>query len=118
MLCPRTSRGTRKKLRAAVRAIYGKEVTENDLAGTGFTLADYPDAAAELWPDNLLAANAFIAISTQWRTGYSGATGLDYNVIPSVFRLIGIPRLEWADTFECVRVMEAEAMTVMAEQRD
>lgn len=76
------------------------------------------DTAAEVWPDNVAAVNVFIAMDTQWRTGFGGATGLDYNVLPSVFRLAGIPRKEWPDTFECVRVMEAEAMKVMGESRD
>lgn len=79
---------------------------------------DLDDASVDIWPDNLTAANVFISITTQWRTGFGGATGLDYNVLPPVFRLLGVPRAQWADTFECVRVMEAEAMRVMAEQRE
>lgn len=81
------------------------------------TLADLDDNAADIWPENLAAVNVFIALSTQWRVGMSGATGLDYNAIPPVLRLVGIPRKEWADTFECVRVMEAEAMKIMGESR-
>jgi len=84
----------------------------------GFVLDDLDDATVDIWPDNLAATNVFVAMTTQWRTGFGGATGLDYNVLPSVFRLTGIPRKEWPDTFECVRVMEAEAMHVMAEQRE
>lgn len=60
--------------------------------------------------------NVFIAMSTQWRIGMNGATGLDYNVLPTVMRLQAIPRIDWPDTFDCVRVMEAEAMNVMSEQ--
>ena len=56
-------------------------------------------------------------MATQWRIGMSGATGLDYNVLPAVMRLQSIPRKDWPDTFECVRVLEAEAMTVMSEQQ-
>ena len=86
------------------------------MAGTGFTLADYPDTAVEVWPENIAALNVFIAMNTQWRNGFSGPTGLDYNALPSVLRLTGIPRKEWADAFECVRVMEAEALRVMQER--
>jgi hypothetical protein len=70
-----------------------------------------------LWPDNVAAANVFIAMSTQWRTGGYGATGLDYNVLPSVMRLVGVLRADWSDTFECIRIMESEAMKVMGEQK-
>lgn len=66
-----------------------------------------------MWPDNLPAVNVLIAVSTQWRTGACGATGLDYNVLPAVFRLMQIPETDWPDTFECLRVLEAEAMDVM-----
>lgn len=83
----------------------------------GLTAADLDDGEIDIWPVNLPATNAFVAMSTQWRTSFGGLTGLDYNVIPSVFRLIGIPRKEWPDAFECVRVMEAEAMRVMQETK-
>lgn len=55
-------------------------------------------------------------MGTQWRIGMNGATGLDYNVLPAVMRLQSIPRKDWPDTFESVRVLEAEAMQVMSEQ--
>ena len=45
-------------------------------------------------------------------------TGLDYNAIPPVFRLLGIPRKEWADLFEDLRVMEAETLRVQDQKRD
>ena len=53
---------------------------------------------------------------TQWRTGMGGPTGLDYAALPAVMRMTGIPRDQWQDTFESLRVMEAEAMKVMGEQ--
>lgn len=62
--------------------------------------------------------NTLIAMSTQWRLGPSGfPTGLDYTALPAVMRFAGVPRAFWPDTFECVRVMEAEAMAVMSEDR-
>jgi hypothetical protein len=72
----------------------------------------------EIWPDTLVAHNAFVALSTQWRTSYGGLVGLDYNAIPPVFRLIGIPRKEWPDLFEDLRVMEAETLRVIAKRAD
>ena len=79
----------------------------------GLTLSDLDNTAVPVWPDNLPAINVLIAVSTQWRVGMSGATGLDYNVLPAVFRLLQIPESEWPDTFECLRILESEAMKVM-----
>jgi hypothetical protein len=75
------------------------------------------DDAVELWPDNLLAVNVFIAMSTQWRTGAVGATGLDYSALPAVFRLVGVPRALWTDTFECLRILEGEALRTMSDSK-
>lgn len=79
----------------------------------GFSLFDLDTTAVPVWPDNLAAINVLIAVSTQWRIGMSGATGIDYNVLPSVFKMMAIPDSDWPDTFECLRILEAEAMDVM-----
>jgi len=55
-------------------------------------------------------------MSTQWRVGVYGATGLDYGVLPGVMRMTGILVQEDADIFRDVRFMEAEALAVMSEQ--
>lgn len=57
-------------------------------------------------------------MTTQWRTGMAGPTGLDYTALPVVFRLQRTPRNEQQDTFECIRVMEAEALAYFGEKRD
>jgi hypothetical protein len=52
-------------------------------------------------------------MNTQWRTGMSGAIGLDY---PVLFRLMdeaGLKGADWRDTFDSVRVMEIEALEQM-----
>lgn len=82
----------------------------------GLTRDDLDDADIEILPDNLAAVNAFIAMTTQWRIGTAGATGLDYTALPIVFRLQQIPRNQHNDTFEAIRVMEAEALNVFGEQ--
>ena len=88
------------------------------MAAYGLLPSDVADEAFGVWPDNIPACNVFIAMDTQWRCGYSGPTGLDYSVLPTVFDLIGLPPTERADTFDCVRVMESEAMKIMGEMRD
>lgn len=59
----------------------------------------------------------FCKVGTQWRTGFAGPIGLDYNV---VFRLMdgeGMTREEWEDTFECIQALEAEALKTMTGNR-
>lgn len=55
----------------------------------------------------------FIAMTTQWRAGFAGPTGLDYNALPTVLRLQAIPRRDWPEMFADLRVLEAEALTTM-----
>lgn len=78
---------------------------------------DGTDTAVHVWPDNLPAVNVMVAMATQWRTTGYGSTGLDYSVLPSVFELTGVPKADWPDTFECVRVMEGEALKLMNKDR-
>jgi hypothetical protein len=43
-----------------------------------------------------------------------GATGLDYNVIPVTLRLMRVPRADWPDMFDDLRVMESAALSAMS----
>ncbi|WP_443697898.1 DUF1799 domain-containing protein [Pseudomonas sp.] len=72
----------------------------------------------EVWPDNWPAFRLFNSLSTQWRTGACGATGLDYTSIRDVARFIGIKKQQIPEIFPDLQVMEAEALAVMAEARD
>ncbi len=45
-----------------------------------------------------------------------GATGLDYNAVPVVLRLQGVPRADWSQLFEDVRVMEGVALQAMRQE--
>lgn len=44
-----------------------------------------------------------------------GASGLDYSIIPFTASMLGIKRRDLPDIFPDLRVMEAEALAVMAE---
>ena len=68
--------------------------------------------AVGVWPDNVSTLNVFVAMSTQWRVGYNGATGLDYAALPVVEDRVGIK----AD-FDGLRAMEEAALAQMAENR-
>lgn len=57
------------------------------------------------------AWDVFCAMSTQWRSAGAGAYGLDYNVLPMMFRIYKIDDEEMA--MNDVRVMEHCALEIM-----
>lgn len=87
------------------------------MAAFGLTKADIPEDEYDVWPDNWPAFLLFEAMSTQWRVGMGGATGLDYNALPPVASMLGMKRREIPEVFHDIRVMEAEAMLVMSESK-
>jgi len=83
----------------------------------GLSPSDYDDTF-EVWPDNWPSFRVMDSMWTQWRAGAGGATGLDYGVLPNVMRLVGIPAKDRPRVFQDIRVMESEALAVMAEARE
>lgn len=67
----------------------------------------------EIWPDNLAAINVFIAMSTQWRIGMAGPTGLDYAALPAVMDVVDIDQEARRAVFNDLRSMEEEALKWM-----
>ncbi|WP_421551747.1 DUF1799 domain-containing protein [Pseudomonas yamanorum] len=82
----------------------------------GLSTEDF-DQDVDVWPDNWPAFRLFNALSTQWRVGACGATGLDYTVIRDVADYIGIKKKQIAEIFPDLQVMEAEALLVMSESK-
>lgn len=79
----------------------------------GFTEDDYEQEQIEVWPVNLLIVNTFIQMDTQWRVGFHGRYGLDYNALPNVLRLMAVPEADWPEVFEGIRTMEGAALEVI-----
>jgi len=97
-----------------VQAIYVRAPTEDELAGTGFTLEDYADEEpVEIWPENMPSINLFFTLSTQWIMGPGGATGLNY--IPLFHRMdrMNLSEQDYEWMFDDIRVIEAAALTAM-----
>lgn len=84
----------------------------------GLTKEDIPDEVVEVFPDNWKAFLTFDSMSTQWRVGGLGATGLDYSVLPLVCSSVGIKKKEIPEILQDLRVLESEALKVMIEQRE
>ena len=72
----------------------------------------------ELWAINAEAFSVFNSMSTQWRAGMSGATGLDYTSLPIVMDLEGVDADDRKQVFRDVRTMEQEALKTMADNQE
>jgi len=72
--------------------------------------AEKPEEFDGIYPDNFLSVSIFLDLLTQWRTGMSGVTGLDYNAIPAVLNLRKVKSKDREEVFECVKVMESAVL--------
>ena len=72
----------------------------------------------ELWAINAEAFSVFNSMSTQWRSGMSGATGLDYTALPVVMDLERVKADKRQQVFRDVRTMEQEALRTMADNQE
>ena len=89
--------------------MYQKDADSNELASFGLTSDDVA-VTVEIWHENYESFSVFNALSTQWRHSMNGVTGLDYNVLPNVLRLLNIARSEWSHIFDDIRIMESAAL--------
>lgn len=76
------------------------------MAEFGLRPDDFPVAVIELWPENVAPKVVFAAMSSQWRIGFNGPTGLDYGALECVMRFLKVPPEDEIDVFDAVRVME------------
>ncbi|AKJ41477.1 DUF1799 domain-containing protein [Pragia fontium] len=81
------------------------------MAAAGLSPDDFEDQIIEILPDVLPSFNVFKALSTQWRRGMDGPTGLDYGCLQPVMELMEIKNK--ATVFEDIRQMERAALSVM-----
>lgn len=87
------------------------------MAAWGFSFGDLLEEIIELWPDCWPSFVLFEGMSTQWRVGMSGAVGLDYNTLPLVAKMLDITDEQMPLAFNDLRLMEAEVLKKMAEER-
>lgn len=69
------------------------------------------DVEIEVWPENWVASQVFARIVTQWRYSFNGPTGLDYNIVEPVVRMLGIKVEDWPDLFTQIQVLEQAALS-------
>jgi hypothetical protein len=69
--------------------------------------------SCEIWPENVRAFNLFHSLTTQWRIGMSGRTGLDYVVAYHRMDRMGLSAEEYAQLDQDLQVMEVAALNTM-----
>ena len=92
--------------------LYTRLPTEQEAASAGFAVADYEEEA-EVWPENWLAFSIFDQMGTQWKAGFNGLTGLDYQTLFILMDRRGLSGDEWWEVFADIREMEAAALKAM-----
>jgi len=96
--------------------MYSSGPSDDELEALGFTREDVTDdSILEIYPENWVPFQIFIDLVRQWRIGMGGPTGLDYSALPFVFDLHEVKKKKRREVFEALRVMEDEALRVMAE---
>ena len=73
-----------------------------------FGSEDWDADVIEIWPENMESVQFFVRLSTQWRHGMSGPTGLDYASVLALLRTQ--PRERRDELFDDVQVMEQAAL--------
>ena len=75
------------------------------------------DRFVEVWPENHAAFGLFHDLTTQWRVGMNGYTGLDYTAVYPLLGRRAKSRQEWDELFADLRVMELAALKQMSDNR-
>lgn len=83
----------------------------------GLNLDEVPVEEILVWDINWDTFNLFYTLNTQWRVGMGGATGLDYNTIPVVGKMLGLKKKKINAMFPDLQVMENEALITMGENQ-
>lgn len=133
--------GQGKKLREAARLLARGELTtgphhdapptedpddETDeaLAAFGLVAVDQAGRASReqqlfhLWPEHQEVLGVFLACRTQWRSGFSGAVGLDYAGVEALVRMRRlVPRARMPEVIAELQVLEAETLAEWSRRR-
>lgn len=89
---------------------------EAALAAFGLTQEDIDSAISiEVFEDNWDTFLVFEFMVTQWRATSNGFIGLDYNVIPIAFDMVGVAEEARPESMHGIRVMESIAISLMHE---
>jgi hypothetical protein len=97
--------------------LYEADTNTHQAGLFGLSLEEIPVEDVFIWDINLPAFNVFCSLMTQWRVGVNGATGLDYNVIPAVGKMMGYKQKQINEMFADIQLMENEALITLRENQ-
>lgn len=97
--------------------MYSSDVDKHQAGLFGLHLEEIPTEDIMIWDINWNTFTLFYSLTTQWRVGMGGATGMDYSVIPTVGKMLGFKNKEINRMFPDLRVMENEALITMGENQ-
>jgi len=89
---------------------------EKQLNAFGLKASDYASSVKVL-PDNELPFNLFLYMSTQWRVGANGATGMDYNVLLHKMDRMKLSEEDYLQLESDMQIMENAALEQMRENK-
>ena len=95
----------------------GDKTPETNPFLAGFA-AKKSEEEVELWPENEQAIKLFSVLSTQWRVGMNGPTGLDYNVLFHKMDRMGLDPDEYELLESDIQVIEREALNIIHKKDD
>lgn len=91
--------------------MYERQPDAAQLDAFGLTTADLGQQQdVEVWPDNWQAVQLLNRMSTQWRVGFGGAVGLDYNVLYRMMDRLGLVPEEYDQMEADIQMMEQEVL--------
>jgi Phage related hypothetical protein (DUF1799) len=67
----------------------------------------------EIWPENDESISLFSSVSTQWRMGMGGPTGLDYVALFARMDRMKLDDQTHERLFQDIRVIESEALSIL-----
>ncbi len=92
--------------------MYDSGPSDEELKAFCLTREDVEDTSEiEIWPENWMPFLVFSEVSTQWRVGAGGATGLDYVAVKWVMDLMKIKKKY--EVLRAIRTMESSALKTM-----
>ena len=92
--------------------MYDSGPSDEELKALYMTREDVEDTSDfEIWPENWIPFLVYSEVSTQWRVGAGGATGLDYVAVKWVMDLMKIKKKY--EVLRAIRTMESSALKTM-----
>ena len=83
------------------------------MQAAGFEPEDFEGDEVEVWPEHWTAFVLITQMQTQWRTGFSGPTGLDYTVVYRRMDRMGLTPDEYDQLEQDIGVLERAALKAM-----